>query len=1186
MTIETFPTSSNYEIYSKAKLTPITQEDLKQSFQINKEASSFGEFVTSDVFNSAVNQAEGSWTPRNMSYQVLAEAAQIGSSSSIADITNNQSTANQADTTCQTVETLAQTTVDPKAIATDEVKSACNNASKKAATTAYTLSSDFANGALNLIALTGLGFKGNSVKLHSDTITSLRSPHITQTAQDFSITGNNSVQIGSNLTNLKSKSFINVTDTHVTQSKNSAKVTTGTETRTAANSNNFTTGKHQIIANEVVAAGSDVGIVANNTAQFHGKSGVLVNSQGNIEITTGQALSDLAPAAEGEIVDTVESILNTAQVVIKAFDQLTNTFSSQVVSDQGIGQNTLKNIVSFAGGSNYSSATGTNALVGTNAMMGTPNQSFMINGMGTQLGFIPYVPVVEPVFGIDGITEPAPFPTFPKIPTAQLEACLPKDKKKKPSDKAPGTSSDTNLPPYDASQANIPDTSGPITVQGTKSQESKLPQFDPSKATTDLDPAKNVYTGEFVDLPEFNKTNAATSLITSDGVVKLPFTVDGATANAPTADLGIAPLSKLGNGFVNPGIYLNKPDFNSEESIANGNFLIDTWEEEFYQDDLDELTSDYLRLGIEDIDLPGVTYEVMSEFLPDFESYFNAKLQENLSPSEVKADLRTGSTELQVFLDSYPDSLPDLVRAYEEFQAKQAIGGLSFLSIFDGLGSLSKSLAGGDLFSIAGTVINTASNLGVKVPSIISSGVNDLGVLIKDFSIGNVVNLISNTGLIKGLDSSQLSLLTQVSGILSQKAEPVTSFNLPSYDPSKADPTLTGGFTGDSVNLPSFEPSSNLTLDSKTQQVINAVLNYGLGKFGLNAAQSKVITDLTKGNLPTNEEAILMVLQEAGFNSLSASNINDLVSLFNNVQSGNYLGAILEKDQFDSLKNVLGGFNAGGVSKVLDALGSGTELFKALNSIPDLLNLMNDYDIPTLSQIGLVFNCLDLFGKAKDVYSNVSALTSNFKSTPNYSLTPSQEANSPIFEPQYFDPAQDNLATSIALDNLPRIIQAYNSVSETSRVVTSNPDIITTNTNTSSSTPSAGTTSRVNPLVNIISQAVASENPNVTSEAATNIISNALSVASSITLDPCFRLPKLNLNDASITVSQIEDKYLYFSVPNLEALYQDLSLLPSLNDLVRIRVSGFISEDGEFFKLMISLPLQTIITRSLSLILN
>lgn len=1223
MNIETFPTSSNYEIYSEAKFTPITQEDLKQSFQINKEASTFGEFVTLDAFNSAVNQAEGSWTPRNMSYQLLAEATQIGGGSPTADITNNQSTANQADTTCQTVETLAQTTVDPKAIATDEVKSACNNASKKAATTAYTLASDFGNGAVQLIALSGLGFKGNSVKLHSDTVTSLRSPHITQTAQDFSITGNNSVQIGSNLTNIKSKSFINVTDTHVTQSKNSATVTTGTSSNVATNLSISGTNEVTVMGQNKVAIASaaTLGVQGKNIGIFAKDS--LESQSQNIKFTAGNplALLDAIPAASpfdvgnvtGTSTDTtfetagdvpteagtntdtngvgsiVDALIPSANIELTTWSNILGSNSTAVIGSTGIGFNTQGLIASLSNTSYSSGTLGNYVLSEVQSVVGTQLHQVWFTAMGTTMGGPPLIPVAFPV--PNAVIPPA-FPTFPKIPTAELAACLPKDKKKK------DTSS--NLPPYDATQANIPNTSGPITVQGTTSTESKLPQFDPSKATDTLDPTKNKYTGETLDLPEFNKTNSATSLITSDGVVKLPFTVDGVAANAPTTELGVShDVTKLGNGYVNPGIYLNKPDPNSEESIANGNFLIDMWEEEFYEDDLDELTTDYLRLGIEDVDLPGVPYDVMSEFLPDFESYFNSKLQGNLSPSDVETELRTGDTELQGFLKSYPDSLSDLVKAYEDFQAKQAIGGLGFLSIFSSLGSVTSAFTSGNIFSIAGSVISVANKFGAKIPSSISSGISSagglinaaqggdllkiggalintansfganiptgitgsLGVLIKDFSLGSIVNLISSTRLISGLGSDQLGLLAQVSSILSQKTEPATSTNLSNYNPSKADPTLTGGYTGDSVNLPSFEPSSTLTLDSKTQQVISMILGYGLGKFGLNAAQSKVITDLTKGKLPTNEEAILLVLQEAGFSSLSSTNITDLVNLFKNVQSGNYLGAILDKDQLGSLSKTLSGFNIGGVSKILDALGSGTELFKALASIPDLLNLMNSYDIPTLSQIGLVFSCLDLFDKAKDVYSSVSALTSNFKNTPNSRLTPSQEAESPVFEAQYFDSTQNNLATSRALDNLPRLVQTYNSLSNEASIPSKS---------TVSQPVDTGRiaviidNSPVGKLPLTIANYVAAENPEVTKEAIVNILGNVLAKASDISLDPCFKLPRLNLNDSTITVNQIENKYLYFSIPNLEALYRDLSLLPSLNDLIRIRVSGFISEDGEF----------------------
>ncbi len=62
-----------------------------------------------------------------------------------------------------------------------------------------------------------------------------------------------------------------------------------------------------------------------------------------------------------------------------------------------------------------------------------------------------------------------------------------------------------------------------------------------------------------------------------------------------------------------------------------------------------------------------------------------------------------------------------------------------------------------------------------------------------------------------------------------------------------------------------------------------------------------------------------------------------------------------------------------------------------------------------------------------------------------------------------------------------------------------------------------------------------------------------------LSLDKCFKVPKLNVFQSEVKVLQIENSALIFKLTNLKALQENFNLLPKVNELVQIRVQGFYS---------------------------
>lgn len=62
---------------------------------------------------------------------------------------------------------------------------------------------------------------------------------------------------------------------------------------------------------------------------------------------------------------------------------------------------------------------------------------------------------------------------------------------------------------------------------------------------------------------------------------------------------------------------------------------------------------------------------------------------------------------------------------------------------------------------------------------------------------------------------------------------------------------------------------------------------------------------------------------------------------------------------------------------------------------------------------------------------------------------------------------------------------------------------------------------------------------------------------SNVTLNPCFKLPKLNIFQSAIEVIELKSQSIVFKLTNFDILKDDVYLLPKRNDLVQLRINKF-----------------------------
>ena len=302
-----------------------------------------------------------------------------------------------------------------------------------------------------------------------------------------------------------------------------------------------------------------------------------------------------------------------------------------------------------------------------------------------------------------------------------------------------------------------------------------------------------------------------------------------------------------------------------------------------------------------------------------------------------------------------------------------------------------------------------------------------------------------------------------------------------------------------------------------TDTLLNDTLNKGLDAIlpeaytNLSAPLTNLIFKVSKGESIELKDEILSLLRQA-------TPLKDVVAKGEEIY--NFGLAVLEDYKSEDLTqlltggnlqalitSILGQSNNQQIQKIFNIIEDGLGVVEAINSLPDLLKLMEEYDIPVLDQISTALNCLDLFDRISD-------LLVNFKGDSNRS------------------------STARTLENLPRVIQAANSINQ----IKFQNNNLTVN----------GNNSGINSDIN-------------------SDIDNLSPIELNLNLSRCFKLPKLTVAESTVLIDKIEEGgFLYFSVPDLLSVQRDIEKNVSIGDFIHISVDYFI--DGTLGQLY---PYQT-----------
>ncbi len=328
---------------------------------------------------------------------------------------------------------------------------------------------------------------------------------------------------------------------------------------------------------------------------------------------------------------------------------------------------------------------------------------------------------------------------------------------------------------------------------------------------------------------------------------------------------------------------------------------------------------------------------------------------------------------------------------------------------------------------------------------------------------------------------------------------------------------ISSGNPSQLINLISdYLPANGLTgiassvLSGDTNQIQNAIqgaLTAQLGKLGLDSGITNSVSGLLsslQAGKPLDVNNLLANLGKIAGVDQAQSIYQTIQPLINKLSAGDIVGLVTGTDLSSLITQVLGSQNAGAITKALGILKQGVGTVEALASIPQLLSLMESYNLPALDQLNLVLSCLDLFNKIKGLLD---------------SLKGHQNAKGN-------DPDIANIDTANLIEGAGRFTQVLNSIQALS--------------------PEA--------LEQLIANiGTVEDNPNLPS-----LLNQVQTLKYTLSLDACFRVPKLTLAEAELTVIKLEAGRLEFSLDNLENLRLNTNKLPGEGDTVQLYMRSFI----------------------------
>ena len=1033
-------------IIDKAKATD-TQNIFPDTANINTTLATQQTQVSLASNTTNINTEGGS--DKNISYQILAEPIRVTSPESIINAAIaavnvlGQAFIRPIKEKLTNVSELSQ---NPTAIDSDQIKDCVDKISKKCTTIAETQanSAALANGH-NITAAFNAGIlTGNSFHIVSDTATVNRSPYFGVSSQDVSFQGNNSINMISDFSFGEFKQEVKFTEgSSISQSQTSLKVST--ETNDDIAKINRYVGTEEISnlgkVNKVIADESLL-TASGGTTQISSYDSIGVQSNNDISLTAAKSNDDSNPDANNPLSGNSP---NRGGNIYLISTPSNNTSNMLVMSKSGLLHSSTENIINSSGKNTILNGSKSAVVTSTNySYVGTPRGGMFIKAGRTFLGRLSFPSLNMPKASVVNIPS---LPTLPTLPSKELESCLPKNINN------PNTFED-----FDPNSETI--------LANNTTQDSV---FDPSNPNLFIPKIPSPVNR--VQLPRqfgaFNSFNPNEDKIFQ---VKLP---------APSVSSPVAGEEKVAiiSPFTPINILVDKYTKASTDTITNLSQTVNNsspvslfeylaTESELYDTAFaiatpeDLLTSNLVLNSLQE----SVPYQFAEDikYIPFYTDLLKFPLDElesfNFSINDFVSSDKNKAQAILNLVKEYPTLKNKIIELIKKVTTLPGIGFLGFIS---------------GITSFGGGI----SNL-INIPSLIQAG---------DFS--NISSLLSPYlgDVLKGTIFSDLLNNTDLFD-LGQKLTQGDLSTLQRNDLLKS--------TVDKI----YNDKIKSTLENQVSSILGPNLNKAVPLI------KDIFNKITVGETISPEEytqKIGNVLASiTGIDQLNrATDIyNELENLLKAISSGDILSIVTGNDFENVLTDIIGSKNSGTISNILNIVKDATGTYEAVKLIPELLNLLNQYNIPTLDQVNIALNCLDLFNKVKSLVSSVSTLTGG-----------------------------SGKSAVCLLENAGRLIQAVNTINSVG-------DEILDSWNYSLS-EELGETVNLKELRDLFQ--TSNRNSNT------------------------FQIPALNTLQSEVEVLEINPESIKFKLTNLDLIKSDYNLLPKLNELIKLRVKGFYSINSQ-----------------------
>lgn len=475
-----------------------------------------------------------------------------------------------------------------------------------------------------------------------------------------------------------------------------------------------------------------------------------------------------------------------------------------------------------------------------------------------------------------------------------------------------------------------------------------------------------------------NGTNLPT-LDVPDSTTPSNTTIDSSeTGTSNTSDSQSIILNKQPKNNPQPGVPKN-PSSNTVSNSIKARFsphtYIDIYKEEDYFSDLKG------RAESQNSSPPKSTNE--SNRFPSIKDYIekstnlNPEQKEKISNNlKVITDVlsnENSTAQLSIALQTKVKGLneveiKEIVDSYLELNAAMAVG-------FGFLGDI------GAFFQEVTSVVTDVYEQVDKAASV-------FGLDIGGGVIGSVMDIVNKVK--SASNASSISEVLSSLGTNFDEFMPITTSLLGLLDGSKGKDDVVGALT------------------SSLSQVISPLLsNIGMNSVITDTLLSSISGVITNGTIMNRDKGdilnrLISILSSSGIIPTKAFEIaNILGNVVDGIQEGSFLPSLLGSGVNTLFSTLTNAIDLDPINKILKNINSIYGTVESLLAIPSMLEAMNDYDIPLLSQISSIIDCVDVFSRLKDIVGIIK---------------------DPIgYEPQHTESSL-NLPTDLSIDNLKNIL--------------------------------------------------------------------------------------------------------------------------------------------------------------------